>query len=150
VGQYRLPRTPIKPSELRKQRFENTFGTAAVELDVLEALHPGLLAQIVRDHVTQYHDATLDRRARDQYWRLKDALSTARADTLEPFQDELDELEEIFQAAVDDFMSTLGPITDRLPDLYAEIRQALNAIYVDREDAVGNGSDLTGRDFMVY
>jgi hypothetical protein len=42
VRQYRLPRTSIKPSELRKQRFEDTFGTGAVELDALETLHPGL------------------------------------------------------------------------------------------------------------
>jgi hypothetical protein len=134
VRQYRLPRTPIKPSELRKQRFEETFGTGAIELDALEALHPGLLAQIVREHVETYHDDTLDRRARDQYWALRDALRQARAEALDPFQEELDELEGIFQTAVDDFMSTLGPITDRLPNLHAEIRQALEAIDVDLDD----------------
>ena len=37
---YRLPRTPIKESERRKDRFEQTFGVGATELDALEALHP--------------------------------------------------------------------------------------------------------------
>jgi len=44
---------------LREQRFESTFGAGAVELDALEALHPGLLARIVRDHVSIYHDPAL-------------------------------------------------------------------------------------------
>jgi hypothetical protein len=55
VKSYRLPRTPIKPSERRKassstgsgHRFENRFGRGVVELDALEALYPGKLAGIV-------------------------------------------------------------------------------------------------------
>ncbi len=57
-----------------------------------------------------------------------------QCEALDSFQEELDELEGTFQAAVGDFMSALGPITDRLPDLYAEIRQALNIISVDLDD----------------
>ena len=38
---YNLPRTPIKDTERRKDKFEQTFGVGATELDALEALHPG-------------------------------------------------------------------------------------------------------------
>jgi hypothetical protein len=38
VQRYRLPRTPIKESERRAEKFEAVFGTGATELDALEAL----------------------------------------------------------------------------------------------------------------
>jgi hypothetical protein len=38
--EYRLPRTPIKETERRKDKFERTFGVGATELDAMEALHP--------------------------------------------------------------------------------------------------------------
>ena len=46
VKEFRLPRTPIKSSERRRGRFEDRFGEGAVELDALEALHPGALARL--------------------------------------------------------------------------------------------------------
>src|SRR5262245_44093283 len=45
--QYRLPRTPLKDTERRKNRFEQIFGVGATELDALEALHPGELARLL-------------------------------------------------------------------------------------------------------
>ncbi len=45
--QYRLPRTPIKASETRREMFEQRFGAGATELDALEALHPGELARLL-------------------------------------------------------------------------------------------------------
>ena len=44
--QYRLPRTPIKDTEKRKDKFEQTFGVGATELDAMEALYPGELAKL--------------------------------------------------------------------------------------------------------
>ena len=41
VIEYELPRTPIKESDRRKRGFEDRNGEGAVELDALEALHPG-------------------------------------------------------------------------------------------------------------
>jgi len=38
---YRLPRTPLKKSERRADRFEERFGDGATELDALEAIRPG-------------------------------------------------------------------------------------------------------------
>lgn len=48
VQVYRLPRTPIKDTEKRAGRFEDRYGAGAVELDAMEAIHPGELARILR------------------------------------------------------------------------------------------------------
>jgi hypothetical protein len=45
--QFNLPRIPIKESDLRRKGFEERNGEGAVELDALEALHPGELASLV-------------------------------------------------------------------------------------------------------
>jgi hypothetical protein len=60
--EFNLPRTPIKPSEKRKDDFEITYGHGATELDALEALHPGALSRIVENEVRRYIDPTLERR----------------------------------------------------------------------------------------
>jgi hypothetical protein len=56
VQHYRLPRIPIKDSDKSKARFEAQHGEGAVELDALEALHPGELARIVRAAVNVYRE----------------------------------------------------------------------------------------------
>ena len=55
VNQYKLPRTPIKESDRRGEAFESIHGTGAVELDALEALHPGILDGIVRRALGHYY-----------------------------------------------------------------------------------------------
>jgi hypothetical protein len=62
---YRLPRTPIKDTDRRKNGFEERHGEGATELDALEALHSGELRRILEAEIERYHDATLDQRVRD-------------------------------------------------------------------------------------
>jgi hypothetical protein len=54
-----LPRIPIKDTDQRKANFEKRCGEGAVELDALEALHPGELERIVRDAAAPYRDDAL-------------------------------------------------------------------------------------------
>jgi hypothetical protein len=66
VEHYRLPRIPIKDIERRAAKFEQNFGEGAVELDALDALHPGELHQIVQQTVLKYIDPDLkDRQEAD-------------------------------------------------------------------------------------
>ena len=60
--EYRLPRTPIKETERRKDKFEQTFGVGATELDALEALHPGELARLLEAELDNWLDTGLDHR----------------------------------------------------------------------------------------
>lgn len=53
---FDLPRTPIKPTERRKDKFEARHGTGATELDALEALYPGEMAKIVEAEIMKYFD----------------------------------------------------------------------------------------------
>ena len=57
---YKLPRTPIKETERRKDKFEQTFGVGATELDALEALHPGELARLLNAELDNFLDADRD------------------------------------------------------------------------------------------
>jgi hypothetical protein len=56
VDAYQLPRVPLKDSDRQKDKFEARHGQGAVELDALEALHPGVLADVVRRAVAPYRD----------------------------------------------------------------------------------------------
>lgn len=81
VKKYRLPRTPIKETELRAGKFEASFGTGAVELDALEALYPNELAQIVDEAISPYYSVEAHEEVVRQYRALQRAI-TARADAI--------------------------------------------------------------------
>lgn len=53
---YRLPRTPIKETERRRDGFEGRHGEGATELDALEALRPGEMARILTTAIEEYFD----------------------------------------------------------------------------------------------
>jgi hypothetical protein len=59
VVQYQLPRIPIKEEDSRRRGFQDRHGEGAVELDALEAIHPGELERIIREALAPYRDATL-------------------------------------------------------------------------------------------
>lgn len=102
IRKYRLPRTPIKETERRAASFEDAFGTGAVELDALEALHPNALAQIVRQAIRPYYSLEAERESRRKARALKQAVQeeieaiTARYEQeIEAVRAMLDEIREI-------------------------------------------------------
>lgn len=54
--QYNLPRTPIKDTEKRKDKFEERHGVGATELDAMEALHPGTMREIIVSALEPFFD----------------------------------------------------------------------------------------------
>jgi hypothetical protein len=103
VGHYNLPRTPIKESERRAASFEELHGKGAVELDALEALHPGVLKGIVTDALSTYFDqeaatqalalqAEFERAVREKVDEVT-ARYTPEIEALEAMRDELAEIE---------------------------------------------------------
>ena len=101
VAQYGLPTIPIKETEVRADKFmERQEVDGAVELDALEALHPGELAEIVTEAIRPF-------RLADSAWsedlESLDNRLTRQADSREHrvpssrYGDELDELENEFQ-----------------------------------------------------
>jgi hypothetical protein len=94
VIDYELPRQPIKDSELRKGAFEDVHGAGAVELDAIEALHPGELGFIVEQAILTYHDPEIQERLEAQGRALQNALDAKRAAALEDLEDEISELKD--------------------------------------------------------
>jgi hypothetical protein len=64
VREYRLPRVPIKDSDRRRAQFEARHGEGAVELDALEALHPGALREIVEAAIDRFRKPVTELRRR--------------------------------------------------------------------------------------
>lgn len=103
VEQYRLPRIPIKDTEKRAAKFEEAFGSGAVELDALEALYPGTLSQIVEDEIEPYYSQDAEAEAKRQSDALRQSISEevatitakykAQIEALQAMKEELDAIE---------------------------------------------------------
>src|SRR4029077_14507606 len=102
VERYRLPRIPIKDSERGKKHFEVRFGEGAVELDALEALHPGELARIVEARIRFYRDPTrqaglantaVAAEARDQTLAARDAVLAEHETEIEAMREAFEQMQ---------------------------------------------------------
>ncbi len=158
VAQYDLPRTPVKDSDRRKATWQATQGAGAVELDALEALHPGSLAGMVEETILQYYDTDLSRRARIALAELKALLRNERAEVIDTYGDDLDSLQNDYDDLRDEWGATqqefdklvqpfsdeierhresLQDITERTKSLYAEITEDLENVEIDVPEVPG-------------
>ncbi len=112
--EYELPRTPIKKSELRAANFEAQFGEGGIELDALEALHPGVLRQILVEHIERYYDADLDDEVSAAIDRFREELDCATTEVRQRHAGEI--------AAINQQRSSID-------DRFAEVRNAAQATY---------------------
>ncbi len=128
--EYRLPRTPIKESERRKDKFEEKFGTGATELDALEALHPGEMARLLEAEIDRYLDPTLEERVSEVRWNLRHRLREIQAAVAEPHQDEIDELTSDYEGIV----ASLEAWERSAEDLWSTITEELEEEQPDLEE----------------
>jgi hypothetical protein len=93
----KLPRTPIKDTELRADAFEKRFGEGATELDALEALHPGLLRRMLVKEIQRYrnedHDSEVEQIADD----IEDQLDEATEEVIELHREKYNEIKAEFE-----------------------------------------------------
>lgn len=155
VQEYSLPRVPVKDSDRRKANWIATQGAGQVELDALEALHPGELAAIVQSEILTYHDPGLDRRAWNQRYALTATLARERRDILEAYEAELaylrgeyamlrtgfaetrvrfSELAAQFQAEIDAHREHMDGIRQRGQQLYGKLLDEMREADVDTDD----------------
>lgn len=134
VVAYRLPRTPIKESEQRKGAFEDTHGAGAVELDALEALHPGELARTLEAAILDYYDQDIEAQAKRQRRALAQTLADARAEALRDLEPEIESLQGEFDSAVSGFEEAIEGLRERLNVLHREIVDRLEGVRVDLGD----------------
>lgn len=72
--EYRLPRTPIKESDMGRTGFEEKYGGGATELDALEALHPGVLARLIGKELRSHFDVDSWNKTVRENRRIENAL----------------------------------------------------------------------------
>lgn len=154
VSAYRLPRIPVKDTDRRKGNFEMVYGEGQVELDALEALHPGELARIVTDAILQYYDPNLRSetvKAYNQFdaylERMTDAEHSIFADQRSELEAEYDalraewqairakfaELTEGFKTEIEQLKGRADDIRERAEELHDEVTDHC-AAHIDELD----------------
>jgi hypothetical protein len=128
VIKYRLPRIPIKEEDNRKAKFEGRYGTGAVELDALEALHPGELARIVRKAAEPYRDESLEARISEAGSEAEDAAAEAWEEVTEPHRQEVEEIEQEARQVYDRYRTQLEQLDDQLGAELEPLRERLEAV----------------------
>lgn len=133
VIEYELPRIPIKDDDKRKANFEDRFGEGAVELDALEALHPGELARIVSEAVEPYIDRTLEHRLEDVEVAAQELLdeqweehTADERGTLADIASEIDPIRERYGEKLEALQREYLAETAALQDRVDGVRQAIS------------------------
>jgi hypothetical protein len=145
--EYGLPRTPIKDTERRKDKFERLFGVGATELDALESLYPGELARLVDAEIDNWLDPNLNRRfnrvVSDLNLRLRQIVESVReqhADEIEALEQSFDEITQRFDeiaSELDDWETEAGELWQTIADEIEEQRPDLSDVKVPRSKAPG-------------
>src|SRR5208337_4598427 len=112
----RLPTTPVKAKENRRDEWDEAFGPALreaglaagsqpaqVEIDALAVIRPEVLTRITHEKIALYRDETVGRRksAAEARW-YRAAYSRIEAQTAER-RERLDEIKQAAEEAVEDF-----------------------------------------------
>jgi len=129
VRQYQLPRTPIRASNIQRNGFEARHGEGAVELDALEALHPGELRRLVEQALAPYVDRDLPGRLAITRREAADAVATAWEEATEDERDELAAIEEETTVIVKPYQEELEQLAARLDAELEPLRQRLTSAW---------------------
>jgi hypothetical protein len=123
VEHYGLPRIPIKETERRADKFAQNFGEGGVELDALEALHPGELHRIVEQAVLKYIDPDLKDREEEEAESIEADLREIEERVYYEFTEEIDKIRERYAAV----RQSLKDLQDESADVWAQINARLEA-----------------------
>jgi hypothetical protein len=128
VIKYRLPRVPIKESDTARTRFEDRYGEGAVELDALEALRPGRLAEIVRHAVKPYRDPEIESRLAEKADEAQQEAEQAWQEATREPRQELATLDEQIEAIAQRHEQEVAALDARLQEELEPLRPRLDAL----------------------
>jgi len=143
IQQYHLPRIPIKETERRKARFELEFGTGAVELDALEALHPGVLRRLVRSWVAKFQDENLESNTEESRTDLVNELRSTRNEVIASHKDELDDLRKEYNVLKEEYEDRIINLSGRITDIYNIISEEMQDAMPDIQNHLQPEGDIT-------
>src|SRR5256714_4512701 len=158
VRYFHLPRTPIKETERRRVGFEERYGEGAVELDALEALYPGKLAEVLRQHMDSYYDSDLHERVQMAEAVLRADLDTVADGVLGSYESDVEALHLEHERLRREFAGRMEDYGRRLSALWQAIRDHLRANMPHLEDypvpeaeqawEIGDGLFNSERDYL--
>jgi hypothetical protein len=128
--QYDLPRTPIKESENRAEKFEERHGEGATELDALEALHPGELGRILEREIAGYWDDELAKMTEDAAEPVRAKLKRINAKVHKKHAKQIQSLRKEYAALV----ATHARWAKRAQPVWQAIEETLDAEAPDMSD----------------
>jgi hypothetical protein len=126
---YGLPRTPLKETERRADRFERRFGEGATELDALEALHPGELKRIITREIERYFDVGLDDQIAEAARPIENEIMATNAAVRKEHAEDIKRLEREYREITKDFRKRLAEYAKRAKPVWRAIANSL----ADRE-----------------
>lgn len=134
VDDYNLPRVPSKATDKRKARWDTIHGQGAVELDALEALHPGELGNILSEWMLRWYDIGLLDRCDDAYNEYKEQLDALRDATLRDngytveqvrMANEYTQLKDEWAALGQEYIALIAPLAEKSNDIAKRIDQVV-------------------------
>jgi len=128
VAHYKLPRVPIKDSDKRGPGFEEKHGTGAVELDAIEALHPGELNKIVENSILKYYDVELENEVKKKEEDSKQVVENLLKDKISPYRKEIDNIKDFINAIVEHYEEQLLAISNQMGSELAPFVEKLNML----------------------
>jgi hypothetical protein len=128
--EYRLPRTPIKDTERRKDTFEQIFGVGATELDAMEALHPGELARLLEAELDNWLDPDLKRRVGRDFGNVYLSLKKIEHDIRNEYAEKIEKLSERFE----EIKADLEAWEEEASELWGEIAAEMEVRLPDLSD----------------
>ncbi len=141
IEQYSLPRKPIKKPDLRKGAFEDRHGEGAVELDALEAIHPGELEGIVTEVVLKYRDLHLEEQMEDAYRTADYEMTQVWAGAIEDAESKAEELRSEAQAIADKYKQPLTELKEEYEKEMEPIRARMETVEIEVQEDVELAAD---------
>lgn len=97
VERYNLPRMPIEKDIRRAGNFEKAFGEGACELDALEVIYPGKLAEIVDETLSEYYDQDIADESEQNERDLEAGLESQIEEITSKYQSQIKALEKMYE-----------------------------------------------------
>jgi hypothetical protein len=122
VRRLRLPSTPLKADEKRKDRWRKAFGVDQTEIDALATLQPDVLRQQVIAAFKPWFDASLARRVSEagDAWLLKAQKlvdSQVDGDAVAALRDRATDSIDAFQTDIPEINDELADLAENIPAL---------------------------------
>lgn len=139
IDTYQLPPAPVKDSDKRKAGWDAIHGaSAAVELDSLEALHPGELRKAVKAEILNYYDPRYDGTLRNAQYDYQHLLDDDQSEVIASYQDDIDALSADYDTLNEAWQTT----RDRFNELVSDFPADIEAHRRELENITGRAADL--------